>query len=103
MKTGEKTIFTVSKDRTFATAMKLRKENPDARIAVHNFASATNPGGGVTRGSRAQEECLCRCSTLYHTLNVKNLWDEYYGFHRSLHNVCYTDACIYTPDIYIVG
>ena len=25
---------------------------------VHNFASATNPGGGVTRGSSAQEECL---------------------------------------------
>lgn len=29
------------------------------KVCVHNFASATNPGGGVTRGSQAQEESIC--------------------------------------------
>lgn len=35
------------------------------RVCVLNFASATNPGGDVVHGSSAQEEAICRCSTLY--------------------------------------
>lgn len=93
---------TVSKNKTFEAALKLRQQFPDFKIAVHNFASATNPGGGVTRGSRAQEECLCRCSTLYPALNTKALWGQFYQFHRNRHDVRYTDACIYTPGVLII-
>jgi len=39
-------------------------ENP----FVMNFANAHNPGGGFLLGSTAQEEALCRCSTLYQSL-----------------------------------
>ena len=58
----------VSKSTSFGAARKYNGE-----IAVLNFASATNPGGGVTHGSFAQEECLCRCSTLYNNLILKEL------------------------------
>ncbi len=92
---------TVTKNKTFQAAFELRKKYPDERICVHNFASATNPGGGVKRGSTAQEECLCRSSTLYPCLDTKMLWDSYYGFHRKLHDLRYTDKCIYTPDIVV--
>jgi len=92
----------VSGDRSFQAAFRLRKEYPDAKIAVHNFASATNPGGGVTIGARAQEECLCRCSTLYPCLVRSDLWENYYYFHRNRHDVRYTDACIWSPDILII-
>ena len=49
--------------------MLLRKEFPDAKIAVMNFANAFQAGGGVADGCTAQEESLCRCSTLYPILN----------------------------------
>lgn len=96
------TKVVVTDSKSFAAALRLRRENPGARIAVHNFASATNPGGGVRKGSTAQEECLCRCSTLFPVLNTQRFMEEFYTFHRERHDVRYTDACIYAPDIRII-
>ena len=93
--------ITVTPSRSFEAALRLRGEFPDAKIAVHNFASATNPGGGVEHGASAQEECLCRCSTLFPVLKKKELFSQYYAFHRARHDVRYTDACIWSPDIII--
>ena len=92
---------TITKSRTFGAAMRLTKMYPGKRIAVLNFASATNPGGGVINGSSAQEESLCRCSTLYPTLDRAFLWQRYYNINRAAGNVLHTDACIYSPDIVI--
>ena len=93
---------TVTRSRSFEAAMRLRKEFPDERIAVHNFASATTPGGGVERGSSAQEESLCRCSTLFPVLKTNRLYSEYYTFHRDRQDARYTDTCIWSPDILII-
>lgn len=93
------TKISVTRQRTFEAAFTLRENN--LKIAVHNFASATNPGGGVKRGSRAQEEALCRCSTLYPVLSTDDNWQRYYKFHRDRKNTIYTDACIFTPEIIV--
>lgn len=93
--------ISVSKSRTYEAAMRLAKQYPSKRIAVLNFASATRPGGGVVHGSSAQEESLCRCSTLYPTLDRRFLWQGYYDVNRASGDVLHTDACIYSPGIII--
>lgn len=96
-----KTTITITRNTTFDAARKLHKTHPDKRIAVLNFASAANPGGGVKHGSSAQEEALCRCSTLYPTLNQQVMWEKYYSVNRADRNVLHTDACIYSPEIIV--
>lgn len=90
----------VSRRRTFEAAMHQLDLDPSSKVAVLNFASGTNPGGGVEHGSPAQEESLCRCSTLYPVLTACELLGRtYYDRHRRLHDARYTDSCIYTPHI----
>ena len=45
----------VSIKRTFEAAA----DYAGQKVAVHNFASATNPGGGVTRGDPAHRRNVC--------------------------------------------
>ena len=86
---------TVSTKRTFEAASGYVGQ----KVAVHNFASATNPGGGVTRGSSAQEECLCRCSGLYFCLSVPDMMKGFYYPHRNAKNPINNADIIYTPDV----
>ena len=44
---------------------------------VMNFANAHNPGGGFKMGANAQEEALCRCSTLYASITSKKAAEMY--------------------------
>jgi uncharacterized protein (TIGR02452 family) len=65
-------------------------------VAILNFASARNPGGGFLGGARAQEEDLCRCSGLYPTLLTQ---PDYYHQNRSHRSALYTDHIIFSPDV----
>lgn len=98
-KKGADTKVSVTPERTFEAAKRLSQKLTGKKLAVLNFASATNPGGGVTRGSSAQEEALCRTSTLYPCINTDRLFGLYYQPHRKNGDVRYSDACIYTPDV----
>lgn len=91
----------VTKNTSFMAASQRYFYHGKERIAVLNFASAVNPGGGVKSGSSAQEESLCRCSTLYPTLNQRFLWERYYEPNRAANDPLHTDACIWSPDIVI--
>ncbi|MBE5870604.1 MAG: TIGR02452 family protein [Lachnospiraceae bacterium] len=87
----------VSKKRTFQAAAAYQ----GTKTAVHNFASAANPGGGVVKGASAQEECLCRCSGLYFNLNVQSMWKGFYTPHRNAHDAIHNDDIIFTPDVVV--
>lgn len=90
---------------TFDAASKAHFSDPacqNDRIGILNFASAVSPGGGVKHGSRAQEESLCRQSTLYPCLDQKWLWDAYYQPNRNAGDRRNTDAVIYSPDVLVL-
>ena len=72
-----------------------RHQSKGHNVVSLNFASATHPGGGFLSGARAQEEYLCRSSSLY--LALKDL--PMYGYHRAKGDHLYSDAMIYSPDV----
>lgn len=94
---AEPANIVVSKKRTYEAANVYTRQG--LRTAILNFASASNPGGGVVNGSSAQEESLCRCSTLYFCLNTQEMWDRFYTPHRKERNSLHNDDCIYTPGV----
>ncbi len=87
----------VSMNRTFAAAAHYKGN----RTCVHNFANAKHPGGGVAKGATAQEESLCRCSTLYCSLSTNEMYERFYGPHRQEKNIIYNGDIIYTPGVYV--
>lgn len=92
----------VSKRRSFEAARRYSGQ----KVCVHNFASATSPGGRVLKGSSAQEEALCRCSTLYFNISEPNIVAEFHNFHIEMlkcgkMDVTYNDDCIYTPGVVV--
>ena len=93
----DKAMIVVSNKRSLEAAEAYAKQGK--KVCVLNFASATNPGGGVVNGSSAQEECICRCTTLYPCLNNDELWTKFYKPHRKSANPLYNNDCIYTPNV----
>lgn len=97
----DQTQVSVSDRRSFEAAVLLKRSHPDKKMGVLNFASPYNPGGAVRFGSRAQEESLCRCSSLYPCLDTKKLRESYYERNSVLRKFPGSDAVIYTPDIVV--
>lgn len=94
----EKAGIVVSGKRTLEAASAYKGKE----VCILNFASATNPGGGVLRGSSAQEESVCRCSTLYFHLVTDEVYAAFYKPHRKKRNPLYNDDLIYSPGVYVI-
>ena len=73
----------------------------DKEILVLNFANPVHPGGGVRNGAKAQEEDLCRTSTLLCSLESPEA-EEYYKYNRSLNTYMASDAIMITPKVEII-
>ncbi len=70
-------------------------------VLVLNLANPVNPGGGVRRGAKAQEEDLCRKSSLLLSLESDTA-KAYYSYNKSLHTYMGSDAIMITPKVEII-
>lgn len=86
----------VEENTTFNAAKKYLKYG---KTAVLNFANPYNPGGGVHNGAMAQEECLCRSSNLYPCISNKNVFHDYYLYHKNMKHYFFSDRLIYTKSV----
>ncbi|GAA4190950.1 TIGR02452 family protein [Streptosporangium oxazolinicum] len=93
--TGHRTSFQVTAEGSLQAARRLHLAGA-GRIAVLNFASARNPGGGYLGGAKAQEEDLCRNSLLYPCLLRA---PDYYAAHRTSPDLLYSHRVIWSPDV----
>lgn len=97
---GESRYFCVNED-SFSVALSIKEREPDERVLVLNFANPLNPGGGVRRGARAQEEDLCRKSSLLLALEDASA-GEYYRYNSILGSMPGSDAMIMNPTVEII-
>ncbi|MEU6591177.1 TIGR02452 family protein [Streptomyces sp. NPDC046881] len=86
------TVVEVTGESSLEAARRLA----DAPVAVLNFASARNPGGGYLNGAQAQEEALCRASALHTCLLTAR---AFYDHHRADRDPFYTDRVIHSPAV----
>ena len=101
---GECQISCVKQDSYVAAIEMLRgRQDADRQskpVLVLNFANPVNIGGGVYKGARAQEEDLCRRSSLLRSLETPHSL-QYYSYNRKLHTHMGSDAMIFSPEVEI--
>lgn len=93
------------KQDSYVAAIEMMRERPNAGdlskpVLVLNFANPVNIGGGVYKGARAQEEDLCRRSSLLRSLETPHSL-RYYSYNRKLHTHMGSDAMIFSPEVEI--
>lgn len=103
----KKTTVSVQNVDCFNAAQDLLDKGYD-RVLVHNLANRFSAGGGVTKGSKAQEEDQCRRSSEYRSISQSSLAFEepaankYLLPRRKYHEPIPEFGSIYADEVYVI-
>jgi uncharacterized protein (TIGR02452 family) len=90
------TVMEFVEETSLQALYRCEKLGNGAPVAVLNFASAKNPGGGFLGGASAQEESLARSSALFRCIERNAM----YGINRNNNRqLVYNDVAIYSPSV----
>ena len=92
--------YTLARKRTEQFSYELNRKGAKP-VLVLNLANPVNPGGGVRKGANAQEEDLCRKSSLLLSLESMKA-STYYDYNRSLGTYMGSDAVMIHPQVEII-
>ena len=100
----ETKIFLVD-ERTVKAGERYAKQG--LKVCILNFASSVTPGGGVVRGTTAQEESICRITSLYPALIDEETAAPFYTKHKDMIETGQMgrenrDDCIFTPNVMVI-
>ncbi len=92
--------FALARKRTERFSYELKQIGAKP-VLVLNLANPVNPGGGVRRGAKSQEEDLCRRSSLLLSLEGPKA-KAYYQYNRSLGTYMGSHALMIHPQVEII-
>jgi len=92
---GDVCRFEVTHEDSFTAARAL-----GGKPLVMNFANAHHAGGGFRLGANAQEEALCRCSTLYASISSPKA-SEMYRYNNTHVCMVESDYMLLSPNVLV--
>ena len=99
---GQTCQYSCENEDSLHAAMRMKEGlQKEDKLLVLNFANPIHPGGGVRNGANAQEEDLCRKSSLLFSLESDGA-KKYYEYNRTLHTYLASDAMILSPKVEII-
>lgn len=96
---NKRCVIRVFECSTIRAAIECHNEHPRSKICALNFANSIKPGGGYLNGRNAQEECLCRQTLLYPTLDRSYMYSEN---KRKGSRPEASDIMIYSPNVIVI-
>lgn len=95
----------MTNETTLECMKRLHDNDTYGKVAVLNFASAKNPGGGLHRGSWEQEENLAAATGILSCLSTDQV-QPFYEFHKTMSKpgkgkgpMLFSSTMVYSPDV----
>eukprot|EP00980_Cylindrotheca_fusiformis_P029821 scaffold23911_cov127-Cylindrotheca_fusiformis.AAC.1 len=105
---SESINVSMTNETTLQCMKRLHENGSYGKVAVLNFASAKNPGGGLHRGSWEQEENLAAATGILSCLSSEQV-QPFYEFHKAMSMskqpgkgkgpMLFTSTMVYSPDV----